>query len=149
MEQELETTEETEKGLMVRDEDGLNPRQRKFLDVLFDEAEGNLRRAAKLAGYNDSTKLNVILRPIRDEVVERAKDYLALTSPEAVFSIYDVMVNPKQIGGKVKLDAAKEILDRAGVVKKEEAKAPQAVQNIFVLPEKKKVEVIDGEYEVL
>lgn len=135
--------------LIPADSKELSPRQQKFLDVLFDEAKGNFSEAMRLAGYSSNTHSTEVVNRLRDEIVERAKLYLALTSAEAYFGIRDVMVNPKQAGGQVKLNAAKEILDRAGIVKKEEQHAPQAVQNIFILPEKRPVEVLDGEYTVI
>lgn len=130
-------------------EKDLTPRQEKFLDVLFNEARGNFREAMRLAGYSPNTHSTEVVKYLKDEIVERAKTFMALTSGEAFFGIYDVLQNPKQPGGQVKINAAKEILDRAGIIKKEEHQAPQAVQNIFILPEKKPVEVIDGDYRVI
>ena len=53
--------------------------QERFLGVLFDvEVKGDIKKAAKMAGYNAPDK-NAwrIARALKDEIIERTKEYLA------------------------------------------------------------------------
>ena len=51
----------------------LTEKQQKFLDVLFEEAGGNLVKAKKLAGYADAvTSRQVAEPPLNQEIAEQS-----------------------------------------------------------------------------
>ena len=52
----------------------LTDMQEKFLDVLFGEAQGNPREAAKIAGYSSHSYPKVV-RNLRKEITELAKKF--------------------------------------------------------------------------
>lgn len=112
--------------------------QKRFLDVLFTEAEGNLSRAKELAGYSDNTSTSEIVASLSDEIAEQALRSLAGQSAEAMYGLLSVLRQPNQLGAANRLKAAAQILDRAGIVKKNETidlKVPET--GIVILPAKK------------
>ena len=60
----------------------LTDMQEKFLDVLFGEARGNPREAAKLAGYSSHSYPKVI-RNLKKEITELAETHLSTHSAQA------------------------------------------------------------------
>ena len=110
----------------------LTDQQRLFLEVLFDQAGGDVVKAKKLAGYHDTYPTSSVLKTLKDEIVEATKDYIARNGPKAAIAIVGVMDNPIELGVKEKMAAAKDILDRMGVVKTE--KIDVGANGIFVLP---------------
>lgn len=114
--------------------------QVRFLDVLFEEAQGDLSRAKELAGYSPNTSVSEIVASLSDEIAERALKSLAGGAAEAFFGLLSVLRSPNQLGASNKLKAASQILDRAGIVKKTETidlKVPET--GIVILPAKKVV----------
>lgn len=127
----------------------LTEKETAFLHYLFsDDVKGNFRKAMRMAGYSDNLPIIVILRQLKDEIVEKAHLYLASSSAQATFAMIEGMTDPNAMGTKNKLEAAKQILDRAGVVKPTDGidlKIPEG--GLIILPAKKttrtEVEVID------
>jgi len=115
----------------------LTDRQKKFLDVLFEEANGDAVTAKKLAGYSDNTPTVDIISAIKDEVLERTNLYLARNAPRAAMSIVSGMVDPTELGLRDKLSAAKDLLDRVGLVKTEKLQV-EATNGLMILPPKEK-----------
>jgi len=119
----------------------LTDTQEKFLDALFGEAQGNPRRAGELAGYSEHSYPKV-LRNLKDEIVKRAENYLAIHSAKAATK----MVNMLDEDGttphaSIRMEAAKQILDRIGLVKKDQLDVNMNVKHgIFILPGKDPVE---------
>jgi hypothetical protein len=119
----------------------LTDTQEKFLDALFGEAQGNPRRAGELAGYSEHSYPKV-LRNLKDEIVKRAENYLAIHSAKAATK----MVNMLDEDGttphaSIRMEAAKQILDRIGLVKKDQLDVNMNVKHgIFILPAKDEVE---------
>ena len=115
----------------------LTDSQEKFLDALFGEAQGNPKKAGELAGYSDHSYPKV-LRNLKQEIVLRAENYLAVHSARAATK----MVNMLDEDGttphaNIRLEAAKQILDRIGVVKKDSLDVNMKVAHgIFILPAK-------------
>ena len=111
--------------------------QEKFLDALFGEAQGNPKKAGELAGYSEHSYPKV-LRNLKQEIVSRAENYLAVHSARAATK----MVNMLDEDGttphaNIRLEAAKQILDRIGVVKKDSLDINmKAAHGIFILPAK-------------
>ena len=112
--------------------------QERFLEALFEkEAKGDLQKAAQIAGYNrpDSNAWR-IARALKDEIIERTKEYLAVHGPKAASAFITALNDGLNAPGvKERLLAAREILDRSGVIKTEQITldTPSA---IFFLPEK-------------
>ena len=47
------------------------------MNVLFDEAGGNMITAKKLAGYSDTTTTTEIVRGLKEEILEATQMYMA------------------------------------------------------------------------
>ena len=123
----------------------LTDKQQKFLDCLI-ETNGNPKEAAELAGYSGNHYQ--VVKSLKNEIIDLATDVLANSAPEAAFKLVDIMNTDKpipQIGNK--LQAAQSILDRVGVVKKDRLEVEHTTSGgVFILPAKKEVIVIEGEY---
>ena len=119
----------------------LTDTQEKFLDALFGEAQGNPKRAGALAGYSEHSYPKV-LRNLKDEIVKRAENYLAIHSAKAATK----MVNMLEEDGttphaSIRMEAAKQILDRIGIVKKDQVDINMNLKHgMFILPAKDEVE---------
>jgi hypothetical protein len=125
--------------------------QEKFLDVLFGEAKGNPKKAGELAGYSEHSYPKV-LRNLKSEIVSRAETYLATHSAKAATKMVDMMDEDGTTPhANIRLEAAKQILDRIGIAKKEKLDVNlKAVQGLFILPAKdliKKANIVDENQE--
>ena len=112
----------------------LTDRQRKFLEVLFDEAKGDPVKAKKLAGYAEGVSTRQVVEAIEDEIVELTKKFIAQSSTKAAYTMFS-MADPTDLGVKEKMAAAKDILDRAGFTKTEKVEVKSA-EPLFILPSK-------------
>jgi len=127
----------TDSTILKTQEKSLTDTQEKFLDALFGEAQGNPKKAGELAGYSNHSYPKV-LRNLKQEIVSRAENYLAVHSAKAATK----MVNMLDEDGttphaNIRLEAAKQILDRIGIVKKDQLDINmKAVHGIFILPAK-------------
>ena len=125
--------------ILKTQEKSLTDTQEKFLDALFGEAQGNPRRAGELAGYSEHSYPKV-LRNLKDEIVKRAENYLAIHSAKAATK----MVNMLDEDGttphaSIRMEAAKQILDRIGIVKKDQLDVNMNLKHgLFILPAKDK-----------
>ena len=117
----------------------LTEKQQRFLDVLFDEAGGDVVRAKELAGYSPNNSTTEIIKAIKEEVVEATQLYMARNAPRAAMSIVSGMVEPTELGMKDKLTAAKDLLDRVGLAKTEKLHV-EATNGLMILPPKDKEE---------
>lgn len=122
----------------MTDEKKYTEMQEAFLDALCGEARGNIREAMNMAGYSPNTRINEVVGPLRDEIVNRASDLLAMNAPRATFSMIDVLHDPGAMGARNAVAAATQILDRAGLVKKEQVEIKGPEGGIFILPPKQK-----------
>lgn len=114
----------------------LNDQQKKFLEVLFQEAEGNPTKAKLLAGYHEKYPTKTIMTLLKDEIIEATQLFLAYNAPKAAVAVISGIDNPTQLGMKEKLNSAKDLLDRVGVVKTEKIKIDAVGSNIMILPPK-------------
>jgi len=112
-------------------------KQSAFLEALTGEARGNIRQAMNLAGYAKTTKMSEVVRPLQDEIIKRASLMLAMNTPKAAFGIVGVLDDPSAMGARNAVAAAREILDRTGLIKKEQIEVKGAEGGIFILPPKK------------
>ena len=113
----------------------LTERQQKFLDVLFEEANGDAITAKRLAGYSDNTPTSEVVSAIKDEILERTNLYLARSAPRAAVAMVQAIVDPTELGIKEKMNAAREVLDRTGLVKTEKVQV-EATNGLMILPPK-------------
>jgi len=114
----------------------LTPKQEDFLEALLGEAHGNIRAAMDMAGYSKSTKTTDVVGPLKEEITERVGMMLAMNAPKAAFCIVDVLDDPSALGARNAISAAREVLDRTGLVKKEQVEVSGNVGGIFILPPK-------------
>ena len=115
----------------------LTDMQEKFLDVLFAEAKGNPREAARLAGYSENSYSKVI-RNLKKEITELAENHLSTHSAQAAYRLIALLdedgTTPQ---ASIRLAAANSILDRVGIVKKDQLDINmKALHGIFILPAK-------------
>ena len=115
----------------------LTDMQEKFLDVLFAEAKGNPREAARLAGYSENSYSKVI-RNLKKEITELAENHLSTHSAQAANRLITLLdedgTTPQ---ASIRLAAANSILDRVGIVKKDQLDINmKALHGIFILPAK-------------
>jgi hypothetical protein len=124
----------------------LTEKQEKFLNSLI-ETKGDLKLSAELAGYSGNHYQ--VLRSLKEEIIELASDVLAREAPSAAFKLVEVMTNPVAMPqANVKLQAAQTILDRVGLGKKDRLEVDHNVSGgIFILPEKKTIDISEGSYE--
>ena len=115
----------------------LTDMQEKFLEVLFTEAQGNPREAARIAGYSEHSYPKVI-RNLKKEITELAENHLSTHSAKAVnrlITLLDEDGTTPQAG--IRLAAANSILDRVGLGKKDSLDINmKAMHGIFILPAK-------------
>jgi len=113
----------------------LTEKQQKFLDVLFEEAGGNLVKARKLAGYADGVSTKAISESLAEEIADLTKKFISSSAVKAAYSMFEVMHNPTDLGNKEKMAAAKDVLDRSGFIKTEKVEV-SAANPLFILPQK-------------
>ena len=113
----------------------LTEKQQKFLDVLFEEAGGNLSAARKLAGYADGVSSKAIAESLSEEIADLTKKFISSSAVKAAYSMFEVMNNPTDLGNKEKMAAAKDVLDRSGFIKTEKVEV-SAANPLFILPQK-------------
>jgi hypothetical protein len=116
----------------------LSEKQKLFLEYLFHETVmGDFDKAKELAGYSPTTLTSWLIDSVKEDLIEHTKLYLAKNAPKAAFGVMNVMDNPGLRGQMVRLSAAKEVLDRVGVVKTEKIEVQQGA---FILPPKQEAE---------
>jgi|TARA_B110000977_G_C10969433_1_gene451759 hypothetical protein len=114
----------------------LTENQQKFLEVLFDEAYGDVVLAKKLAGYSDNTPTRLIVEALKDEISDATRSYFSRTAPKAVMALVSALNDPTELGIKDKMAAAKDLLDRAGLGKVDKVDVSSSGGGIFYLPPK-------------
>ena len=127
--------------ILKTQERSLTSTQEKFLDVLFGEARGNPRKAGELAGYSEHSYPKVV-RNLKQEIISRAENYLASHSAKAATKMVDMLEEDGMTPhANIRMEAAKQILDRIGVVKKDQIDINmKAMHGIFILPPKEEPE---------
>ena len=117
----------------------LTEKQRKFLDVLFDEANGDVTQAKLLAGYAPTSSTSDIVRGIKEEVLEATQMFMARNAPKAAVAMVSGINDPTELGIRDKMTAAKELLDRTGLVKTEKMQV-ESTGGVMLLPPKNDTE---------
>jgi len=113
----------------------LNERQQKFLEVLFEDAGGDVVAAKKLAGYSDNTPTTAIVKGLKEEILEATQMYMARNAPKAAMAMVGGLYDPTELGIRDKMSAAKELLDRTGLIKTEKVQV-EASGGVMLMPPK-------------
>lgn len=113
----------------------LTEKQQIFLDVLYEEAQGDVRQAMRIAGYSENTPSKEVTTALAEQITDLTHKFIAQTSTKAIYSMYQVMTDPVQLGNKEKMAAAKDLLDRAGFGKTDKVEV-KAEEPLFILPAK-------------
>ena len=120
----------------------LTEKQQKLLDVLFDEAGGDIVQAKKLAGYADTSSTAEIVKGIKEEILDATQMYMARNAPRAAIAMVGGLLDPTELGIRDKMSAAKELLDRTGLVKTEKMQV-EASGGVMLMPPKAIIEEDD------
>ena len=112
-------------------------KQETLLTALFGEAKGNPKVAGDIAGYADYLQP---LRSLKDEIITRAEEQLAAFAPRASMGMINALDEDGSLpGANIRMEAAKQILDRVGLSKREKVDITAKVQHgVFILPPKDK-----------
>jgi hypothetical protein len=113
----------------------LSEKQQTLLAVLFEEAGGDIIAAKKLAGYSESTNTSEIVKGLKEEILEATQMYMARNAPKAAMAMVSGLFDPTELGIKDKLSAAKELLDRTGIVKTDKVQV-EAKGGVMLMPPK-------------
>lgn len=113
----------------------LTEKQVKFLEVLFDEAGGDVVAAKKLAGYAPESSTTAVVESLKDEIADKTRTYFARSAPKAAMAMVGAIYDPTELGIKEKMVAAKDLLDRAGLSKVDKVEMT-ASGGVFYLPPK-------------
>tara|TARA_A100001015_G_C14975559_1_gene707097 strand:+ start:1277 stop:1651 length:375 start_codon:yes stop_codon:yes gene_type:complete len=113
----------------------LTDRQQKFLDVLFTDANGNIKDAKVIAGYSPATNNQEIIKSLKEEILEATQIYMASNAPKAAMAMVGGLYDPTELGIKDKMSAAKELLDRSGLVKTEKMQV-ESTGGVMLMPAK-------------
>lgn len=114
----------------------LTEKQQLFLDVLFEEAEGDPLKAKKLAGYSPNVPTSSVTASLVDEIAELTRKFIAQSSTKAAYTMFKVMGATDMLGAKERMAAAKDLMDRAGFVKTEKVEVSTS-EPLFILPAKR------------
>ena len=117
----------------------LTDKQQALLNVLFEEAGGDMVQAKKLAGYADTSSTAEIVKGIKEEILDATQMYMARNAPRAAIAMVGGLLDPTELGIRDKMSAAKELLDRTGLVKTEKMQV-EASGGVMLMPPKAIVE---------
>lgn len=113
----------------------LTEKQQKLLAVLFDEAGGDINVAKRMAGYSDATSSTEIINSLKEEILDATSAYMARNAPKAAMAMVGALYDPTELGIRDKMSAAKELLDRSGLVKTEKMQV-EAKGGVMLMPPK-------------
>jgi len=113
----------------------LTEKQQKLLAVLFDEAGGDVLIAKRIAGYSDATSSTEIINSLKEEILDATSTYMARNAPKAAMAMVGALYDPTELGIRDKMSAAKELLDRTGLVKTEKMQV-ETKGGVMLMPPK-------------
>jgi|TARA_R110000782_G_scaffold163132_4_gene254899 hypothetical protein len=117
----------------------LTEQHKKFLEVLFDEAKGNITQARRLAGFSEGYSSRQLTNYLKEEIIEATQLFIAMNAPRAALAMVDGILDPTELGIKEKMSAAKDLLDRAGLAKTDKIQV-EATNGVMILPAKEREE---------
>jgi len=115
----------------------LTEKQQKFMQVLFDGAAGDVVMAKKLAGYAEGSSTTEIVNGLKEEIMEATQSYMARNAPKAAVALAGGLLDPTELGIRDKMSAAKELLDRTGLIKTEKVQV-ETSGGVMLMPPKAK-----------
>ena len=65
----------------------LTDKQQMLLNVLFEEAGGDLVQAKKMAGYADTSSTSEIVKGLKEEILVATQMYMARNAPKAAMAM--------------------------------------------------------------
>ena len=113
----------------------LTEQHKRFLEVLFADANGNISAAMRMAGFSEGYSRRSLTNYLKEEIIEATQLYIAMAAPKAAVAMINAIDDPTELGLKEKMSAAKDLLDRAGLVKTEKVQV-ESTGGIMVLPAK-------------
>jgi hypothetical protein len=117
----------------------LTEQHKKFLDVLFNEANGSIPVAKRLAGFSEGYSTKQLTNYLKEEIIEATQLYIAMSAPRAAMAVVSGITDPTELGIKEKLNAAKDLLDRAGLGKTDKVQV-ESTNGLMILPAKDRAE---------
>jgi hypothetical protein len=117
----------------------ITEQHKRFLEVLFTDAGGNISSAMRLAGFSEGYSRRTLTNYLKEEIIEATQLYIAMAAPKAAVAMINAIDDPTELGLKEKMSAAKDLLDRAGLVKTEKVQV-ESTGGIMVLPAKEREE---------
>ena len=90
----------------------------------------------KIAGYSENTKTSTVLQTLQNEIIDRTQMYLASNGPMAAMAMTGVLTDPTALGNRDRISAAREILDRTGIVKTERISVQAEPQSMIMFAPK-------------
>lgn len=117
----------------------LTEQHKKFLEVLFDEAKGHIPTAKRMAGFSVNYPTRQLTNYLKEEIIEATQLYIAMNAPKAAMAVVDGIMDPTELGIKEKINAAKDLLDRAGLVKTDKVQV-ESTNGVMILPAKDRAE---------
>ncbi len=118
----------------------LTEQQKRFLEVLFADANGNINQAMKMAGFSEGYSRRQLTNSLKEEIIEATHLYIAMAAPKAAVAMINAIDDPTELGLKEKMSAAKDLLDRAGLVKTEKVQVESSTGGVMILPAKEREE---------
>ena len=119
------------------DEKVYTDKQNAFLEALMmKETRGSIRKAMDVAGYSKTTSINSMVESLGTEIHERANKILQMNAPKAAWGMIEVLDDPSAMGARNSIAAAAQIMDRTGLVKKEQVEVKNTGGAMFILPPK-------------
>jgi hypothetical protein len=112
----------------------LTDNEKAFINALM-EYKGSVINAAESIGIDKSTGYQWARR-LKEDIIEAARDILAFNAHKAVFTFTDALEDGAPVH-RDKLEAAKQILDRIGIVKEEKVEVKTDLPGIILLPSKR------------
>lgn len=109
------------------------------MDVLFDGAGGDIGTAIKLAGYADGVSPSQIVTALKEEILDATQTFMARNAPKAAMAMVGGLYDPTELGIRDKMAAAKELLDRSGLVKTEKMQV-ETSGGVMLMPPKNTTE---------
>jgi len=118
----------------------LTEQHKRFLEVLFADANGNINQAMKMAGFSEGYSRRQLTNSLKEEIIEATQLYIAMAAPKAAVAMINAIDDPTELGLKEKMSAAKDLLDRAGLVKTEKVQVESSTGGVMILPAKEREE---------
>ena len=87
----------------------------------------------RIVRYSGHAKVAHTAKELRGEIRETTETLLAMYAPKAAYALTSVLENPDTFNARHLISAAKEILVRTGLVKKERIEVTSNARGIFIL----------------